>query len=152
LRAVADATKSRRLQWFVAFVVLPSVGWLGAKIDTRVEVATLRRDIARVRNDLITARSDVLALRTRLDAQVLGPPYIELKLAGDVWLLKEWAKDAHRGVVRATSLALAYESERRKQEKKRFAGELIRRYDTYLKAGKAPPDAAELVLAGIALP
>jgi hypothetical protein len=150
LEAAATLATSARARafagWALATVILPAAGWVGAKLDTRVDVDRMDQRITALTAERAALRSELQALRDELLSTADEHP-------GRVVVLAREQRAAQAGIVRATATALAYETPARKRQKAEAADRVVGAYDHLVDVDhKVPSTAAELAIARIATP
>jgi hypothetical protein len=152
LRAAERLVSSPRVRtlliWIATFVLWPLstavIGWLGGKLETRIEVNNLAGNVRVLSGEVAVLTSQQRDLVKAIEALTAAP-------AGPIFALRADMRYAHANAVRATAMALAAERDKRQ---KISAGEtFVRAFDRKVDVdGKGPADAAELVITKIAPP
>lgn len=116
------------LLWVLTVVVLPSAGWVVAKLDTQKDMAAIRESIV----DLSNQQKDLLK---RMDGSI---PELHQRVNG-----------VQRDVALAFVAARSYESEKYSRAKLAAADRIVGEvYDQQIKALTPPATAARVVFAG----
>jgi len=151
LRAAATVIRSQRARtiaaWALASVVLPCAGWISAKLDTKDQVQDLRNDFKALSGDVIVLTSqqrDLVSKITDLTSQDLDRP-------GPIFVIRRELRFAGRATVRATTIALAHETQARRAQKLAAADLLAGAYDNRAK-DEQPSAALQEVFSTVAVP
>jgi hypothetical protein len=153
IRAAATLVSSPRVRSFVgtvaALVVLPAAGWVGAKLDTKLEVDALVRQNGEFQGRISALESQRKDMQSHIDA--LSAPVTEgVSPGGPITQLQAQMRVAHRNALLAYAVGLAFDKD--KARKRAEAERFVTAYNNQLRRGITPDVAAETTIDSIALP
>jgi hypothetical protein len=141
---LASSARARAVAgWVAAFVIMPAAGWIGAKLDARLQVDELTGRVRELSGNVAVLTSQQQDLVKAIDALSAAP-------GGPIFQLRTDMRYAHRNAVRATAVALS--GARTAKLRLSAAEPLLQAYDRKVERdGKSPSDAAEIVISQVAV-
>lgn len=151
IRAAETIVKSQRWRafgtWLVAFVLLPSSGWVAAKLDTKAQVNDLSLTVTTLTNKIVVLTNQQIALGNKID----GLSSDDVEHPGALFIQRREIRIAGRNIVRVAAMALAHEPYSRQIAKRQAGQQLSTIYDNRVKDELASA-AMEEVISTVAVP